>query len=114
MDGTLSIERAPLSNGQECDFGPYYLRSGSLQSLHVIPSPIRTSILVRKIRVKQGTLRYRRNDECVDVSRDYENYFNATVLEKVNIERRGEERYLVEDKFYPALHRLITARRNWG
>jgi len=70
--------------------------------------------LVRKLRVKQGTLRYRRNDEnkCVDVSRDYENYFNATVLEKVNTELRGEERYPVEDEFYPALNRLLTARRN--
>ena len=92
MDGKLSNELAPLSDDQECDFGPYYLRPSSLQSLHIIPSPIRTSILVRKIRVKQGALRYRRNDEnkCVDVSIDYGNYFNATVSEKVNTEPHGE------------------------
>jgi len=35
-------------------------------------------------------------------------------LEKINTELRGEERYLVEDEFYPALHRLLMARRNWG
>jgi len=67
-----------------------------------------------KVRVKQGTLCYRRNDEnkCVDVSRYYGNYFNTIVLQKVNTELRGEERYPVEGKFYPALHRLLTARRN--
>jgi len=75
-----------------------------------------TSILVRKVRVKQGTLRFRRNDEnkCVNVSKDYENYFNAIVLEKANTERRGPEIHPIEEEFYPSLHRLLAARRNWG
>ncbi|KAJ8423893.1 hypothetical protein Cgig2_006230 [Carnegiea gigantea] len=116
MDETLGNERAPLENGQECGYGPYYRRSSSLRSLNAISSSSLTSILVRKVRVKQGTLRYRRNDEnkCVDVSKDYENYFNATVLEKVNTERRGPEIYPIEEEFYPALYRLLAARRNWG
>ena len=106
MDGTLGNEKALLENGQECGYGPYYRRSSSLQSLNAIPSSSLKSILVRKVRVKQGTLRYRRNDEnkCVDVSKDYENYFNATVLEKVDTERRGPEIYPTEGEFYPALH----------
>jgi len=114
MDGKLSNELAPLSDDQECDFGPYYLRPSSLQSLHIIPSPIRTSILVRKIRVKQGALRYRRNDEnkCVDVSIDYGNYFNAMFRRRSTPNLMGK--YPVEDEFCPALHRLLTARRNWG
>ncbi|KAJ8431702.1 hypothetical protein Cgig2_022324 [Carnegiea gigantea] len=42
------------------------------------------SALVKKVRIKKETLCYRRNGEnkCVDVSKDYENYFNATVFEK--------------------------------
>ncbi|KAJ8443398.1 hypothetical protein Cgig2_018831 [Carnegiea gigantea] len=116
MDGTLGSEKAPLENGQECGYGPYYWRSSSLRSLNAIPSSSLTSILVTKARVKQGTLRYRRNDEnrCVDVGKDYKNYFNTAVLEKVNTERRGPEMYPTEGEFYPALHRLLTARRNWG
>ncbi|KAJ8425005.1 hypothetical protein Cgig2_025384 [Carnegiea gigantea] len=101
---------APPENGQECSYGPYYQRSSSLRSLNAIPSSTLTSILVRNVRVKQGTLRYRRNDEnkCVDVSKDYENYFNATVLKTVNTERRGPEIYPTEEEVYPALHRLLT------
>ncbi|KAJ8433641.1 LOW QUALITY PROTEIN: hypothetical protein Cgig2_026821 [Carnegiea gigantea] len=116
MDETLGNEMDPLENGQECGYRPYYRRSSSLRNLNAIPSSTLTSVLVRKIRVKQGTLRYHRNDEnkCVDVSKDYENYFNATVLKKVNTERRGPEIYPTEGKFYPALHMLFTARRNWG
>jgi len=34
--------------------------------------------------------------------------------QKVNTELHEEERYPVEDEFYPALHRLLTARKNWG
>ncbi|KAJ8445797.1 hypothetical protein Cgig2_027878 [Carnegiea gigantea] len=48
----------------------------------------------------------------MDVSKDYENYFNATVLEKVNTERRGEERYPTDDEFYSALHRKKELRIN--
>ncbi|KAJ8423627.1 hypothetical protein Cgig2_001694 [Carnegiea gigantea] len=94
----------------------YYWHSSSLRSLNALPSSTLTSILVRKVRVEQGTLRYRQNDEskCVHISKDYENYFNATVLEKVNTERRGPEVYPVEEEFYPVLYRLLTARRNWG
>ncbi|KAJ8444879.1 hypothetical protein Cgig2_029810 [Carnegiea gigantea] len=116
MDGALGNERAPLENGRECGYRPYCRCSSSLRSLNAIPSSTFTSILVRKVRVKQGTLCYRRNDEnkCIDVSKDYENYFNVTVLEKVNIERRGPEIYPTEGEFCPALHRLLTTRRNWG
>ncbi|KAJ8431209.1 hypothetical protein Cgig2_020320 [Carnegiea gigantea] len=116
MDGTLGDERAPLQDGQKCNYGPYYRRSTSLQSLNVTSSSTLTSILVKKVRIRQAKLHYRRNDEnrSVDVSKDYENYFNATILEKVNTERHGEERYPVDDEFYPALHRLLTARRTWG
>ncbi|KAJ8420100.1 hypothetical protein Cgig2_000150 [Carnegiea gigantea] len=94
----------------------YYWHSSSLRSLNALPSSTLTSILVRKVRVEQGTLRYRQNDEskCVHISNDYENYFNATVLEKVNTERRSPEVYSVEEEFYPVLYRLLTARRNWG
>ncbi|KAJ8445920.1 hypothetical protein Cgig2_009849 [Carnegiea gigantea] len=48
MDGILGDERAPLQNGQECDYGAYYRRSSSLQSFNAIPSPTLTSILIRK------------------------------------------------------------------
>ncbi|KAJ8431097.1 hypothetical protein Cgig2_007513 [Carnegiea gigantea] len=63
-------------------------------------------VLAKKARIKQGALRYRRHNEnkCVDVSKDYENYFNATVLEKVNTERHAGEGYPAKDEFYPALH----------
>ena len=106
MDRTLDNERVLLQNGQECDYGPYYRRSSSLQSLNVIPSSSLTSNLVKKVRIKQGTLHYVRNDKhkFVDACKDYENYFNVTVLEKVNTECRGEERYPAEDDFYSALH----------
>ncbi|KAJ8430067.1 hypothetical protein Cgig2_028779 [Carnegiea gigantea] len=88
MDGTLGNERAPLENGQECSYRPYYRRSSSLRSLNAIPSTTLISILVRKVKVKQGTLCYYRNDKKKydNVSKDYENYFNATVLKKVNTE----------------------------
>ncbi|KAJ8422982.1 hypothetical protein Cgig2_025007 [Carnegiea gigantea] len=56
MDGTLDNERALHQDGRECDYGPYYRCLGSLQSLNVIPSSTLTSILVRKVRIKQGTL----------------------------------------------------------
>ena len=85
MDEALGNERALLQDGRKCDYGPYYLRSDSLQSLNMIASSTLTSILVRKIRVKQWTLFYRQNEEnkYADVSKDYENYFNVTVLEKL-------------------------------
>ncbi|KAJ8430766.1 LOW QUALITY PROTEIN: hypothetical protein Cgig2_017079 [Carnegiea gigantea] len=90
--------------------------ASSLQGLNVIPSSTLTSILVKKVRVKQGTLHYHRNDEKkrVDVSKDYENYFNVTVLEKVNAERCGQETYPVEEEFYPTLYRLLIGKSNWG
>jgi len=49
----------------------------------------------------------------IDLSKDYENYFNATVLEKVNTECCGQETYTVEEEFYPALYRLLIRRRNY-
>ncbi|KAJ8438665.1 hypothetical protein Cgig2_031630 [Carnegiea gigantea] len=106
MDGTLGNERALLQDGRECDYGPYYRRSDSLQSLNVISSSTSTSVLVRKVRVKQGILRYRRNDEnkCIGVSKDYDNYFNVTVLKKVNTKRRGPEIYPAEEQFHNVDH----------
>ncbi|KAJ8430028.1 hypothetical protein Cgig2_010957 [Carnegiea gigantea] len=116
MDRTLGNERAPLQDGRKCDYGPYYQHSSSLQSLNVIPSSTLTSILVKKVRVKQGTLRYQRNDEnkYVDVSKDYENDLTATILEKVNTQRHGPKIHPTEEEFYPTLHRLLIGRRNWG
>ncbi|KAJ8433132.1 LOW QUALITY PROTEIN: hypothetical protein Cgig2_004870 [Carnegiea gigantea] len=46
--------------------------------------------------------------------KDYDNYFNATALEKVNTERRGPKIYPTKGEFSPALHKLLTTRRNWG
>ncbi|KAJ8422719.1 hypothetical protein Cgig2_008304 [Carnegiea gigantea] len=63
MDGTLDNKRAPLQDGQACECGPYYGCSSSLQSLNMIPSFTLTSILVKKARIKQGTLRYHRSHE---------------------------------------------------
>ena len=115
MDETLGNERAPLQNGEECDHGPYYQRSSFLQNLNVIPSSTLTSILVQKLRANQGTLRYCMNNKkkWIDLSKDYENYFNATVLEKVNTECCGQETYTAEEEFYPALYRLLIRRRNY-
>ncbi|KAJ8432850.1 hypothetical protein Cgig2_024538 [Carnegiea gigantea] len=57
--------------------------------------------------IKQDILRYCRNEKnkCLGVSTDCENYFNATVLEKVDTECRRGEGYPAEDEFYPTLHR---------
>ncbi|KAJ8424736.1 LOW QUALITY PROTEIN: hypothetical protein Cgig2_027769 [Carnegiea gigantea] len=111
MDGTLGNERALLQDGRECDCEPYYQCSDSLQSLNVIPSSTLTSILVRKSQARDS-----RNDEikCVDVSKDYENYFNAIVLAKVNTKRHGPKIYSAKEEFYPILHRLLIGKRNWG
>jgi len=70
--------------------------------------------LVKKVRIKQGILHYHRSDEnkCTDVSKDYENYFNTTVLEKVDTKHGRREGYPAEVKFYLALHMLLTGRRN--
>ncbi|KAJ8427557.1 hypothetical protein Cgig2_003120 [Carnegiea gigantea] len=104
MDWTLGNEKALLQNGQECDYGPDYRCSSSLQGLNV-----------KKVRVKYGTLCYRRNDEkkCVYASKDYESYFNATVLKKVNAERHGQETYRVEEEFNPSLYTLLTGKGIW-
>ncbi|KAJ8430765.1 LOW QUALITY PROTEIN: hypothetical protein Cgig2_017078 [Carnegiea gigantea] len=77
---------------------------------------ISVQVSCKKVRVKQGTLRYHRNDEkkCVDVNKDYENYFNATVLEKFNTKHRRQETYPIEEEFYPALYRLLTGKGNWA
>ncbi|KAJ8447932.1 hypothetical protein Cgig2_012067 [Carnegiea gigantea] len=52
MDDTLGNERAPLQDDQECDYGPYYRCSSSLQNLNVIPSTTITSILVKNVGIK--------------------------------------------------------------
>jgi len=73
-------------------------------------------VLVNKVRIKQGTLHYLQNDEnkYVDVSKDYKNYFNDIILEKVNNRHCGEKRYPTNNELYLALHRLLTVRRSWG
>ncbi|KAJ8431213.1 LOW QUALITY PROTEIN: hypothetical protein Cgig2_016772 [Carnegiea gigantea] len=75
MDGSLGNERAMLQDGRECESGPYYQCACSLHSLNVIPSSYLTSIVVKKNQSR--ILCYHRNDEnkCVDVSKDYGNYF---------------------------------------
>ncbi|KAJ8428336.1 hypothetical protein Cgig2_006522 [Carnegiea gigantea] len=115
MEGMLGNERTPLHNGQECDYVLYYRRSSSLQILNVVPSFALTSILVKKARVKPGAFCCCGNGvkKCVEVSKDYKNYFSATVLEKVNAEHCGQETYLGKE-FYIALYKLLTGRRNWG
>jgi len=40
--------------------------------------------------------------------------FLCMVVEKVNIESNGDEKFLVTPSFYPTLHKLLTLRRNWG
>jgi len=69
-----------------------------------------------KEKVQKGTLSYSYNDEksCINVCRDYADFFDAMVLEKVNTEFNGDEKFLVTPSFYPAVHRLLTLRRNWG
>ncbi|KAJ8428411.1 hypothetical protein Cgig2_024557 [Carnegiea gigantea] len=42
------------------------------------------------------------------------NFFDAMILEKVNTEPNGDEKFLITPSFYPVLHRLVTLRRNWG
>jgi len=36
------------------------------------------------------------------------------VLKKVNTESNGDAKFPITPLFYPALHRLLTLRRNWG
>ncbi|KAJ8449171.1 hypothetical protein Cgig2_027173 [Carnegiea gigantea] len=68
----------------------------------------------KKKRCKKRTLSYSYKDEksCINVCRGYVNPFYAMVLEKVNRESNGDEKFLVIWSFYPALHRLLTLRRN--
>jgi len=49
---------------------------------------------------------------CINVCNGYANFFDAMVLEKVNTKSNGDEKFLVTPSFYPALHKLLTLRRN--
>ncbi|KAJ8435556.1 LOW QUALITY PROTEIN: hypothetical protein Cgig2_015411 [Carnegiea gigantea] len=113
MAGTISFE---VQRDQRSGRIPVWFENPARPNLNVIPSSTLASILVKKVIVKKGTLRYHRNNKnkYVDVSKDYKNCFNVTMLEKVNTGHYGKQRYLVEDEFYPILHRLITRRRSWG
>ena len=51
---------------------------------------------------------------AVNICKRYANFFDAMVFEKVNTESNGDEKFPVTPSFYPALHRLLTLRRNWG
>jgi len=117
MDGSCSSQKAPNENGDEYDFGPYYQRSIPLRDLEVnVPSDskvFKTSWFKRD-RIRKGTLEYTRNEErgCIDVCRTQENCFNATLLEKVNTERGGEEKYPVMQHFYRAFAKLLKNKQN--
>ncbi|KAJ8421404.1 LOW QUALITY PROTEIN: hypothetical protein Cgig2_017481 [Carnegiea gigantea] len=116
MDGSCGSQRAPLESGDESSHDPIYRCSSSLKTLTVSP-PVDSRITwIRKEKVQKGTLSYSYNDEksCINVCRDYANFFNAMVLEKVNMDSNGDKKFLVTPSFYPAPHKLLTLRRNWG
>ena len=74
----------------------------------MISSSTLTSTLVRKVSQATDTsLLSECENKCVDVSKDYENYFNATILEKVNTKCRGPEIHTIEEEFYPTLYMLV-------
>ena len=116
MDGSNGYQRAPLENGNESPNDPIYKRSTSLKTFVVSLPPDSRVTWVRKEKMRRGTLSYSYNDEqsCINVCKGYANFFDAMVLEKVNTEFNGDEKFLVTPSFYPALHRLLTLRRNWG
>ncbi|KAJ8448608.1 LOW QUALITY PROTEIN: hypothetical protein Cgig2_010495 [Carnegiea gigantea] len=116
MDGSCGSQRAPLENGDESTYDPIYRRSRSLKTTAVSPPSDSRVIWVRKEKVRKGTPSYSYNDEksCINVCRDHVNFFDAMILEKVNTQSNGDEKFLVIPSFYPALHRLLTLRRNWG
>ncbi|KAJ8440947.1 LOW QUALITY PROTEIN: hypothetical protein Cgig2_020489 [Carnegiea gigantea] len=99
VDGTCGSQKAPNKNGHECDFGLDYQRSISLRDLEVdVPSDSKVfkTSWFKKDRIWEGTLEYLRNEEhgSINVCKTQENCFNATVLEKVNTDGGGEEKYL--------------------
>jgi len=71
---------------------------------------------VRKEKMRRETLSYSYNDEksCINVCKGYANFFDAMVLEKVNTDSNGDEKFPITPSFYPAFHRLLTLGRNWG
>ncbi|KAJ8439083.1 hypothetical protein Cgig2_009226 [Carnegiea gigantea] len=106
MDGTLAMKglHSKMAKNATIDL----VIGIQVLAKYVIPSSTITPILVKKVRVKQETLCYRRNDEnkCVDVSKDYENYFNTTVLEnKYTLLRRN---------FTQPYKGFLLGGRNWG
>ncbi|KAJ8428557.1 LOW QUALITY PROTEIN: hypothetical protein Cgig2_000421 [Carnegiea gigantea] len=64
-------------------------------------------------KVRKGTLSYSYNDEKSS-NNGLCKLFDAMVLEKVNTKSNGDEKFLVTPSFCPALHKLLTIRRNWG
>ncbi|KAJ8441383.1 hypothetical protein Cgig2_009091 [Carnegiea gigantea] len=116
MDGNYSSQRASLKNGDESTCHSIYRRSSFLKTLVVSPPSNFRVTWVRKQKVQKGTLSYSYNDEksCINVCMGYVNFIDAMVLEKVNIESNGDEQFLATPSFYPALHRLLTLKRNWS
>ena len=116
MDGSDGYQRALLENGDESPNDPTYKCSTSLKAYVVSPLTGSRVTWVRKEKMRLGTLSYSYNDEksCINVCKGYANFFDAMVLEKVNIESNGDEKFPVTPLFYLTLHRLLTLRRNWG
>ena len=116
MDGSDGYQRVLLENGDESPPDPIYRCSTSLKAFGVSSPPNSTVTWVRKEKMRRGTLSYSYNDEksCINVCKGYANFLDAMVLEKVNTKSNGDEKFSVTPSFYPALHKLLTLRRNWG
>ncbi|KAJ8424394.1 hypothetical protein Cgig2_006316 [Carnegiea gigantea] len=96
MDGNCGSQRVPLENGDESSHDPIYRRSFSLKTLTVSPPPYSKITWIRKEKVQKGTLSYSYNDQksCINVCKGYANFFDAMVIEKVNTEFNGDEKFL--------------------
>ncbi|KAJ8443572.1 hypothetical protein Cgig2_020659 [Carnegiea gigantea] len=96
MDGSYGSQRAPLENGDESSHNPIYRRSLSLKTVTVSPPPNSRNTWIRKQKVRKGTLSYSQNDEKsrINVCKDYANFFDAMVLEMVNTESNGDEKFM--------------------
>ena len=113
MVGNSDSQRGPLKNGDESSHDPIYRCFSSLKTLTVSPLPGSRITWIRKENVRKGTLSYSYNDEksCINVCRDYANFFDVMVLEKVNTESNGDEKFLVTPSFYPCWLILSVNKR---
>ena len=82
MDGSCGSQRAPLGNGDESTYDPIYRHSRSLKTIVVSPPSESRVIWVRKEKMRKGSLFYSYNDKksCINVCRDYANFFDAMIL----------------------------------